>query len=89
MTDPMLVPDEEMVLEALPDDVVATIQVRDAWFARLPKASSGLEFVVADLQRWRAGTTVRVASHSGDVDLHREIEEATHEITEACNLDLN
>jgi len=80
---------EALVLESLPEDVIATIQVRDEWFARLPRSSTGLEFLVADLQRWRPGTVVRVAFLGGDTALLRDIEGATQEITNACNLELD
>ena len=80
---------ESFILESLPDDVVATIEARDAYIRSLPPAGGGVEFVVADLQRWRPGRTVRVAFLGGNTALHRDIEEATRPITDACNLQLD
>jgi hypothetical protein len=38
------------------------------------------------LKRWLPGQTVKIAFLDGDRDLHSDIEEATKEITDACNL---
>jgi hypothetical protein len=84
-----LVTPDNFVLENLPDDVVASIEARDAFIASLPPAAGGEEFVVSDLQRWRPGRTVRVAFLGGDTALHRDIEDATRQITDACNLILD
>ena len=80
---------DDLVLEALPDDVLATLQVRRAWFNRLPKSQSGLEFVVADLQRWMPGQTVRVAFLGGTTALHKDIADATAPIAANCSLKLD
>jgi hypothetical protein len=79
----------ELILDALPDHVEATMQVRDSWLKRLPRSSQGLEFVVSDLQRWQPGTSVRIAFLSGPSPLHRDIAQAVSEITEHCNLKLD
>jgi hypothetical protein len=81
--------DDDVVLDALPDAVAATIEVRDAYITTLPPSSGGLEFLVADLQRWTPGTRVRVAFLDGTTDLHSDVAEATRQITDACNLDLD
>jgi hypothetical protein len=80
---------EQFILESLPDDVVASIEERDAYIRSLPPAGPGVEFVVSDLQRWRPGRTIRVAFLGGNTALHRDIEEATQQITVACNLQLD
>ena len=65
------------LLESLPDGVVASLEVRDAWRKRVAEASAGLEFIVSDLLRWVPGSTVRVAFLDGDDALHADIAEAT------------
>jgi len=80
---------DDFIMEALPDDVVATIEERDAYIRNLPPAGGGFEFVVADLQKWLPGRHVRVAFLGGDSALHRDIEEATRQITEVCNITLD
>jgi hypothetical protein len=80
---------DDIVLESLPEDVVATLQVRAAWFKRLPPSETGLEFVVADLQRWTPGQVVRVGFLGGSTALHKDIADATTQITDACNLKLD
>ncbi|MGH7866275.1 MAG: hypothetical protein ACREP9_01285 [Candidatus Dormibacteraceae bacterium] len=76
-------------LESLPDDVVASLEVRDAWRRQISAATDGLEFIVSDLARWRPGSTVRVAFLDGDASLHADVEQATQQITDACNLRLD
>ncbi len=76
-------------LESLPDQVVASLEVRDAWRRQVASNSEGLEFIVSDLARWRPGSVVRVAFLDGDAELHRHIEQATRQITDACNLSLD
>ncbi|SDD09908.1 zinc metalloprotease [Actinokineospora iranica] len=77
------------VLESLPDELVASLQVRDQWRARTAASEDGLEFLVSDIARWRPGSTVRVAFLDGDAALHADIAEATKQITDACNLTLD
>lgn len=76
-------------LESLPDDVVASLEVRDAWRRQVAAATDGLEFIVSDLARWRPGSTVRVAFLDGEASLHADVEQATRQITDACNLRLD
>ncbi len=76
-------------LESLPDEVVASLEVRDAWRRQVASNSEGLEFIVSDLARWRPGSAVRVAFLDGDAELHADIEQATRQITDACNLSLD
>lgn len=78
-----------LVLDALPDELVASLEVRDAWRERVASQREGLEFLIADLARWRPGSAVRVAFLDGDKDLHRDIVDATAQITDACNLELD
>lgn len=80
---------DNFILETLPDDVIATIEERDAFISSLPPAGGGVEFVIADLQKWRPGRHLRVAFLGGESALHHDIEEATRQITEACNLTLD
>lgn len=77
------------LLDALPDEVVAALQVRDRWRQQVADSGAGLEFVVSDLLSWRAGSTVRVAFLDGDPALHEKVADATRQITDACNLDLD
>jgi hypothetical protein len=76
-------------LESLPDEVVAGLEVRDAWRQDLAKSTDGLEFIVVDLARWPVGSVVRVAFLDGDTTLHSDIEAATSQITAATNLTLD
>ena len=41
--------EEARALESLPGGFVATLQLRDERFARLPRSRTGLEFVVPEL----------------------------------------
>ncbi len=79
----------DIVLDALPDDVLASMESRDRWMASLQYAEGGLEFLVADLQSWTPGQTVRVAFLGGSPDLHAKIEEAAQQIVDAANLTLS
>lgn len=76
-------------LEALPDEVVASIEVRDRWRRQLAEDNAGLEFIVSDLSRWKPGSTVRVAFLDGDSLLHANIEMAVGQVQDACNLVLD
>ena len=80
--------EHDIVLESLPDEVVASMESRDRWMASLQYEQGGLEFLVADLQSWTPGATVRVAFLGGSADVHAKIEEATQQITESANLTL-
>jgi hypothetical protein len=77
------------ILEALPDAVVAGLEVRDAWRKQLAASNVGLEFVVSDLSRWPVGSVVRVAFLDGDSALHAKIAAATTPVTESANLTLD
>ena len=80
---------EDIVLEALPDDVVASMESRDRWMATLPFEPGGFEFLVGDLQSWAPAQIVRVAFLGGSAELHKKIEEATQPIADAANLTLS
>lgn len=81
---------EELVLEALPEHIISTMEVRDRWFTRsAPPPEGGEAFVVEDLLRWQPGQTVRVAFLGGDTQLHRDIADATREIMDSCNIRLD
>ncbi|WP_158854595.1 hypothetical protein [Saccharothrix deserti] len=80
---------DEVLIESLPDDVLASLEVRDRWRSRVARPGGGLEFIVTDLARWQPGSTVRVAFLRGDTALHKDVAAATRQITDACNLDLD
>jgi hypothetical protein len=80
---------DDIVLDALPDEVLASMESRDRWMASLQYAEGGLEYLVADLQSWTPGQTVRVAFLGGSPELHAKIEDATQEIAEAANITLD
>ncbi|QDV53361.1 zinc metalloprotease [Gimesia fumaroli] len=87
---PQLFAEEDFILDDLPDHVTATIEARDQWFATLPQGNkSGFEYFVDDLQKWSPGHTVRVAFLGGNSTLHKEIADATKQITDACNIKLD
>ena len=67
---------QDITLESLPDDVVASMESRDSWMATLPFEPGGFEFLVSDLQSWAPGQTVRVAFLGGSAELHEQIEKA-------------
>lgn len=78
-----------MILESLPDEVVASLEVRDAFRRRLADSVAGLEFIVSDLSSWPVGSAVRVAFLDGDTALHADIASATVQITDVSNLTLD
>lgn len=79
-----------LLVDDLPDHVVASLETRDKWFATLPQGNSpGLEFFVDDLQKWQPGQTVKVAFLGGTTDLHKDIAGATKSITDSCNIKLD
>lgn len=77
---------DDVILEDLPEGVQETMKARDDWFKTLPRASNGEEFLVAELQKWRPGQTIRVAFLGGSPELHRDIADAVAQISAACNL---
>jgi hypothetical protein len=80
---------DDIILDALPDEVLASMESRDRWMASLQYTEGGLEFLVGDLQSWTPGQTVRVAFLGGSAALHAKIEEATRQIGDAANLELD
>lgn len=79
----------DIVLESLPEDVVASMESRDRWMASLRYAEGGLEFLVADLQSWTPGQVVRVAFLGGSPQLYQAIEETTRPISGMANIVLD
>jgi hypothetical protein len=77
------------LLESLPDGVVASLEVRNAWRRQQAADSPGMEFLISDVLRWVAGSTVRVAFLDGSDALHADIADATRQITDACDLVLD
>lgn len=77
---------EDTVLDSLPDSVLASLEVRDRWFASLPAGTNGEEFVVDELQKWTPGQTLRVAFSGGNSELHRAIADVVNTISTHCNI---
>ncbi len=86
---PLVIADNDVMLDNLPEDVLSTMEVLDRWFASTFGVRDGQSFVIDDLRRWEPGQTIRVAFLGGDTALHREIADATGQITAACNLHLD
>ena len=82
-------PEEPIVLEAMPDDVQATLEARDRALQALGNTAGGLEFVIENVRRWLPGSTVRVAFLGGSTDLHEKIHDAAQQIGNECNLTLD
>ncbi len=83
----LIVRDNDLVLDSLPESVVASMEVRDKFMNNLGLGGGiGFEFLVEDLLRWTPGQTVRIAFLDGDTDLHKDILEAVQEVSDACNL---
>jgi len=82
-------PSGGILLESLPDPVVASLEVRDAWRKQLAESTAGLEFIVSDLARWPVGSTVRVAFLDGTSALHDDIVTALGQIEFEMNLFLD
>ncbi len=82
---------KNVVLDALPSEVVATIETRDKGLAELHAALNEdvAGFVIDNFRKWVPGQTIRVAFLGGDTNLHRDIEEATKQITDAANIKLD
>jgi hypothetical protein len=81
--------DEDIVLESLPEHVVATMEARDRWIATLPSDDGFQLFSFVDFQRWTPGQTIRVAFLDGTKELHKEVADATQSITSNCNIKLD
>ena len=75
---------DEFILERLPDSLQKKDKRRRAWTKGLTR-----DFLLTDAQSWAPGQSLRVAFQGGDPELHRKIEKATHEITNACDLTLD
>ncbi|MEA3012712.1 MAG: hypothetical protein QOD42_1257 [Sphingomonadales bacterium] len=87
MTEAFAVEDTDLVLDALPDDVVSSMEVRDRFMNSLGvNGEAGLEFMVSDLLRWIPGQAVRVAFLDGDAALHGDIMATLTEIADSCNI---
>lgn len=83
-------PEVDFVLELLPDHVIASMEVRDRFINDVGGSGSlGLEFLVDDVQKWRAGQIIKVAFLGGSDALCREVAEITKAITDACNIKLD
>ena len=81
---------DEFILDDLPDHVTASLEARAKWFASLPQGNNpGFNFFLDDLQAWSPGQTVSVAFLGGTTPLHKDIAEATKQITDNCNIKLD
>jgi hypothetical protein len=81
---------DDVVLDLLPDEVEDSVRRRDEWLRSLQQgAVAGLEFIVIDMSRWTPGQRVRVAFLGGDTALHKDIADATKEITDFANVGLD
>jgi hypothetical protein len=80
---------DDVVLDAIPEDVEATVEQRDRWLRSVQRGNAGLLFLVSDIHRWTPGQTVRVAFMGGDAALHKDIADATQEITDVANIVLD
>lgn len=79
--------DGDILLDDLPGDVAATVEIRDTKLQELSLGGKlGLEFVVSDLRRWLPGKVIRVAFLDGVSDLHLDIMTVVQGITNACGL---
>jgi len=82
--------DEDFVLDSLPQDVLATMEVRDRALNGLGHAgSAGLEFLVEDALKWLPGQSVRIAFLGGNTALHQAIAGEMSLIQDHCNLTLD
>jgi hypothetical protein len=80
----------DVVLDLMPDEVEASVRRRDDWLRTMRGgAGAGLEFIFSDMSRWTVGQKVRVAFLGGDAALHKDIADATKEISDAANVDLD
>lgn len=77
------------MLEVFPSSVARSLERRAAWRKRFARASSSLDFIVTDLGRWAPGSTVTVAFLDGTTELHRQVERASMQVSDACNLTLD
>ncbi|MCK1325415.1 hypothetical protein IVA94_32035 [Bradyrhizobium sp. 156] len=77
---------DDVVLDLLPDNVEASVRQRDKWLKSLQGGGAGLEFIVTDVSRWTPGQKIRVAFLGGDTALHKDIADATKEITDVANV---
>lgn len=85
--------ENDVVLDSLPDEITAAMEVRSRFMNGITVGGEsggvGLEFVVADLQRWIPGQTIRVAFLDGDEDVWSDVRDAVQQINDACNLTLD
>jgi hypothetical protein len=77
----------DILFDNLPDDVAATVEIRNAKLQELSYGGDlGLEFVVSDLRRWAPGKVIKVAFLDGDSDLHLDIATTLQKVTHACGV---
>ena len=81
----------EDVPDNLPDHVTATVEKRNKELNSLQQNGQLItgSFFVEDLLKWLPGRTIRVAFLGGNTALHKEIADATKEITDVANIKLD
>jgi hypothetical protein len=80
---------DDIVLDNLPETVVATMEQRDRWLGTVPYEGGGLEFLIADTLAWTPGQTLKVAFLGGTKELHQRIAGIVTAVEQACNLKLD
>lgn len=80
---------DELILEDLPENIVASMEQRDLWVENLPAGNAGEEFIVSDMQKWLPGGTVKVAFLGGSNQLRKDIADTASIIMQHCNLTLD
>ncbi len=80
----LLTPDD-IVLDALPDDVVASIDERTRWIAQAVPGDM-FESLVEDAAAWPPGSVVSVAFLGGTSALHADIAGVCAQIESVCNV---
>jgi len=88
LTDPSTAPSLDLALEVFPADVRRTLVQQASWRRQIARSNPSLEFIATGLGSWTPGSTVTVGFYGGDAELHRQIAEATTQLTDACNVEL-
>jgi hypothetical protein len=79
----------DSLLEGLPVPLAAALKRRSSALSSIRRPTEPLSALVEKAKCWNPGSTVTVAFYGGDTDLHRDIEEATQQLAQHCNLTLD
>lgn len=79
----------DLLLEAYPEELEAALEEVEAERQELAELDVGLEFIVADLDKWPAGDEITVAFLGGDSSLHGDIASVCAEIDDSCGITLD